>query len=81
MADDAVRLHHCAVPPGGPTSDETPAWQRAARAILESAGVLPPPMREMVVDRAMAVGSAEEMLRVLRGEPPLNLVNPEHKAA
>ena len=31
--------------------------------------------------RAMAVGSAEEMLRILRGEAPLNLVNPEHKAA
>ncbi|WP_027578068.1 NAD(P)-dependent oxidoreductase [Bradyrhizobium sp. Ai1a-2] len=30
--------------------------------------------------RAMAVGSAEEMLRILRGEQPLNLVNPEHKA-
>jgi D-3-phosphoglycerate dehydrogenase / 2-oxoglutarate reductase len=30
--------------------------------------------------RAMAVGSAEEMLRILRGERPLNLVNPEHKA-
>ncbi|MDI4233985.1 NAD(P)-dependent oxidoreductase [Bradyrhizobium sp. Arg237L] len=29
--------------------------------------------------RAMAVGSAEEMLRILRGEQPLNLVNPEHK--
>jgi D-3-phosphoglycerate dehydrogenase len=29
--------------------------------------------------RAMAVGSAEEMLRILRGEPPLNLVNPEYK--
>ena len=26
--------------------------------------------------RAMAVGSAEEMLRILRGEAPLNLVNP-----
>ncbi len=26
-------------------------------AFLESSGVLPPPMREMVVDRAMAVGS------------------------
>jgi Smg protein len=26
-------------------------------AFLESAGVLPPPMREMVIDRAMAVGS------------------------
>jgi Smg protein len=26
-------------------------------AFLESAGVLPPPMREMVLDRAMAVGS------------------------
>jgi hypothetical protein len=35
VADDAVRLHHCAVPLGGPTSDETPAWQRAARAILD----------------------------------------------
>jgi D-3-phosphoglycerate dehydrogenase len=31
--------------------------------------------------RAMAVGSAEEMLRILRGEPPLNLVNPEYKRA
>lgn len=35
MADEPVRLHHCAVPLGGPTSDETPAWQRAARAILD----------------------------------------------
>jgi Smg protein len=26
-------------------------------AFLESSGVLPPPMREMVIDRAMAVGS------------------------
>lgn len=31
--------------------------------------------------RAMAVGSAEEMLRLLRGEAPLNLVNPAYKAA
>jgi D-3-phosphoglycerate dehydrogenase len=31
--------------------------------------------------RAMAVGAAEEMLRILRGERPLNLVNPDHKAA
>ena len=31
--------------------------------------------------RAMAVGSAEEMLRILRGEAPLNLVNPAYKAA
>jgi D-3-phosphoglycerate dehydrogenase len=31
--------------------------------------------------RAMAVGAAEEMLRILRGEPPLNLVNPGPKAA
>jgi D-3-phosphoglycerate dehydrogenase len=31
--------------------------------------------------RAMAVGAAEEMLRILRGEEPLNLVNPGHKAA
>jgi D-3-phosphoglycerate dehydrogenase len=31
--------------------------------------------------RAMAVGSAEEMLRILRGETPLNLVNPAYKAA
>ena len=30
--------------------------------------------------RAMAVGAAEEMLRILRGEMPLNLVNPGHKA-
>jgi D-3-phosphoglycerate dehydrogenase len=29
--------------------------------------------------RAMAVGSAEEMLRILRGEAPLNLVNPAYK--
>ena len=35
MAGVDVRLHHCAVPLGGPTSDETPAWQRAARAILD----------------------------------------------
>jgi Smg protein len=27
-------------------------------SFLESAGVLPPPMREMVVDRAMAIGAA-----------------------
>jgi D-3-phosphoglycerate dehydrogenase len=31
--------------------------------------------------RAMAIGSAEEMLRILRGERPLNLVNPAYKAA
>jgi D-3-phosphoglycerate dehydrogenase len=31
--------------------------------------------------RAMAVGSAEEMLRILRGVRPLNLINPEYKAA
>lgn len=31
--------------------------------------------------RTMAVGSAEEMLRILRGEAPLNLVNPAYKAA
>lgn len=31
--------------------------------------------------RAMAVGSAEEMLRILRGEQPLNLVNPAYRAA
>jgi D-3-phosphoglycerate dehydrogenase / 2-oxoglutarate reductase len=31
--------------------------------------------------RTMAVGSAEEMLRILRGEQPLNLVNPDYKAA
>jgi D-3-phosphoglycerate dehydrogenase len=31
--------------------------------------------------RAMAVGAAEEMLRILRGEQPLNLVNPGYKAA
>jgi D-3-phosphoglycerate dehydrogenase len=30
--------------------------------------------------RAMAVGSAEEMLRILRGQAPLNLVNPACKA-
>ncbi|MBN8993397.1 MAG: hydroxyacid dehydrogenase [Rhizobiales bacterium] len=31
--------------------------------------------------RAMAVSSAQEMLRILRGEQPLNLVNPAYKAA
>jgi D-3-phosphoglycerate dehydrogenase len=31
--------------------------------------------------RAMSVGAANEMLRILRGEAPLNLVNPGHKAA
>ncbi|MFG3595287.1 NAD(P)-dependent oxidoreductase [Bradyrhizobium sp. RDI18] len=31
--------------------------------------------------RAMAVGSAEEMLRILRGEQLLNLVNPAYRAA
>lgn len=31
--------------------------------------------------RAMSVGAAHEMLRILRGEAPLNLVNPGHKAA
>jgi D-3-phosphoglycerate dehydrogenase len=31
--------------------------------------------------RAMSVGAAQEMLRILRGEAPLNLVNPGHKAA
>jgi D-3-phosphoglycerate dehydrogenase len=31
--------------------------------------------------RGMAVGAAEEMLRILRGEQPLNLVNPAHRAA
>lgn len=29
--------------------------------------------------RNMSVGAAEEMLRILRGETPRNLVNPEHK--
>lgn len=31
--------------------------------------------------RAMSVGAAEEMVRILRGERPINLVNPDHKAA
>jgi D-3-phosphoglycerate dehydrogenase / 2-oxoglutarate reductase len=31
--------------------------------------------------RGMAVGAAEEMLRILRGEAPRNLVNPGYKAA
>jgi D-3-phosphoglycerate dehydrogenase len=31
--------------------------------------------------RAMAVGAADEMLRILRGETPRHLVNPGHKAA
>lgn len=35
-------------------------------SFLESAGVLPPPMREMVVDRAMAVGEAPVALEDLK---------------
>ena len=35
-------------------------------AFLESAGVLPPPMREMVIDRAMAVGSGSLDLEDLK---------------
>ncbi len=35
-------------------------------AFLESAGVLPPPMREMVVDRAMAVGTGPMDLEDLK---------------
>jgi D-3-phosphoglycerate dehydrogenase / 2-oxoglutarate reductase len=31
--------------------------------------------------RAMSVGAAQEMVRILRGEQPLNLVNPEYKSA
>ena len=31
--------------------------------------------------RQMSVGAAEEMLRILRGERPLNLVNPESLSA
>ena len=31
--------------------------------------------------RVMAIGAAEEMLRILRGERPRNLVNPEAVAA
>jgi D-3-phosphoglycerate dehydrogenase len=31
--------------------------------------------------RAMAVGAAEEMLRILRGERPINLVNPDYRSA
>ena len=33
-------------------------------AFLESAGVLPPPMREMVIDRAMAAGSSAEPIEL-----------------
>jgi Smg protein len=33
-------------------------------AFLESAGVLPPPMREMVIDRAMAAGSGAEPIEL-----------------
>jgi D-3-phosphoglycerate dehydrogenase / 2-oxoglutarate reductase len=29
----------------------------------------------------MSVGAAQEMLRILRGERPLNLVNPDYLAA
>ena len=35
-------------------------------AFLESAGVLPPPMREMVIDRAVAVGSGSLDLEDLK---------------
>jgi Smg protein len=35
-------------------------------SFLESAGVLPPPMREMVIDRAMAVGSGPMDLEDLK---------------
>ena len=35
-------------------------------SFLESAGVLPPPMREMVIDRAMATGQAEISLDDLK---------------
>ena len=31
--------------------------------------------------RAMSVGAAEEMVRILQGEQPLNLVNPDYKSA
>jgi D-3-phosphoglycerate dehydrogenase len=31
--------------------------------------------------RLMSVGAAEEMVRILRGEDPKNLVNPDHKRA
>jgi D-3-phosphoglycerate dehydrogenase len=31
--------------------------------------------------RAMSVGAAQEMVRILRGEQPLNLVNPDYKSA
>jgi Smg protein len=33
-------------------------------AFLESAGVLPPPMREMVIDRAMAAGSSADPIEL-----------------
>ena len=33
-------------------------------SFLESAGVLPPPMREMVIDRAMAAGSSAEPIEL-----------------
>ena len=35
-------------------------------SFLESAGVLPPPMREMVIDRAMAIGEGEISLDDLK---------------
>lgn len=31
--------------------------------------------------RTMSIGAAEEMLRILRGDDPVNLVNPEHRKA
>lgn len=31
--------------------------------------------------RAMSVGAAQEMVRILRGDQPLNLVNPDYKSA
>lgn len=80
MADDAVRLHHCAVPLGGPTSDETPAWQRAARAILdgrtapddepEAAGHLDRAPREIEPKRIGLTTAIEQAEAAARPAPP-----------
>lgn len=53
-------------------------------ALLQCRNLLLTPHAAAITEsssRAMAVGAAEEMLRILRGETPLNLVNPGHKAA
>jgi D-3-phosphoglycerate dehydrogenase len=56
----------------------------ADSALFEGPNLLLTPHAAAITEsssRAMSVGAAEEMLRILRGEAPLNLVNPGYKAA